>query len=884
MKKLLMAVMFLVMAVAAQAQTYVWQSMDSSVKDGYWDLTQTYNNQGDAVAKFDVSDNAADKKEGAGSVKIAYTVGAGDSWGGYIVRTTVAPTLPNYINLSTGTEFTFWYKVTKPVVTTQAGTVFMEFKLGDFDADNKRDLWYMEMPVDLADASGTWKQAKVSIATSTFKVGGDKTKEWNLQFGDGDQEIQLDKIKGSEIAFVYITGGTATSTPTATGEILMDGFAVTGDAYAPPLVPFVNEASKFTTDVMSWAGAGNTSTMVLTDEATDKPEGTAGALKVDYTAYASQDWGGYCSAQYKIATPPAKMAERTVLSFYVKNAKAVTTSVPKRAMLRVTISEQSNAGQTENWMTKIPIDLTQVSGWTRYDLPLVEKKLIDGDQHPAIGGFGQNGSNGNKIFNPENITQISFDLFAIGAGEDKGPKGEKLTGTILFAMMQLGGFQLVDKTAPAAPVLSAIKGTYSNLVSWGDVANEGTEKYYVYASKSPITSLTAKGVEKIGTDIARGVQVFEHLLKSPKVDKDVTFYYAIQAIDKNQNIGAIGTAGPITNKAKGIPTIALKTPNFVADGNLNEWAGITPFVLKTSNGTGFLVPGDTNTGDADNSAEAVYVALDKNNLYVAYDINDNVVLDDPKYYPGSTWQADAAELFIGLYNMDEVARTVAYKHGKTPDYHLRFNKQKAREDHWEIETTDLLLPGPNYYWNDKFPSGYVIEAKIPLKDLATKRNTAAMPLDEIYVKEGFRVMFDLGIFDADDLTVNRKSRIFWTPSNKDHGYENATLWGFTWLGDTDVIATGVEDAEMPVTYSLDQNYPNPFNPTTQIKYSVANAGNVSLKVFDVLGREVADLVNKHQDAGHYSVNFNASALSSGIYFYRIESGSFVSVKKMMLVK
>jgi len=361
--------------------------------------------------------------------------------------------------------------------------------------------------------------------------------------------------------------------------------------------------------------------------------------------------------------------------------------------------------------------------------------------------------------------------------------------------------------------------------------------------------MPAKGVEKIGTDIVRGVQVFEHLLKSPKVDKDVTFYYAIQAIDKNQNIGAIGNAGPITNKAKGIPTIALKTPNFVADGNLNEWAGITPFVIKTSNGTGFIAAAeDKNDGDADNSAEAVYVALDKNNLYVAYDINDNVVLDDPKYYPGDTWRADAAELFIGLYNMDEVARTVAYKHGKTPDYHLRFNKQKAREDHWEIETTDLLLPGPNYYWNDKFPSGYVIEAKIPLKDLATKRNTAAMPLDEIYVKEGFRVMFDLGIFDADDLTVNRKSRIFWTPSNKDNGYKDATLWGFTWLGDTDVIATGVEDAEMPVTYSLDQNYPNPFNPTTQIKYSVANAGNVSLKVFDVLGREVADLVNKHQDA------------------------------------
>ncbi len=86
------------------------------------------------------------------------------------------------------------------------------------------------------------------------------------------------------------------------------------------------------------------------------------------------------------------------------------------------------------------------------------------------------------------------------------------------------------------------------------------------------------------------------------------------------------------------------------------------------------------------------------------------------------------------------------------------------------------------------------------------------------------------------------------------------------------------------SYSLAQNYPNPFNPTTTIQYSLANTGNVSLKVYDILGREVATLVNGRQTAGEYTVQFNAANLASGIYFYRLQAGDFVQTKKMMLVK
>jgi hypothetical protein len=98
------------------------------------------------------------------------------------------------------------------------------------------------------------------------------------------------------------------------------------------------------------------------------------------------------------------------------------------------------------------------------------------------------------------------------------------------------------------------------------------------------------------------------------------------------------------------------------------------------------------------------------------------------------------------------------------------------------------------------------------------------------------------------------------------------------------LVGGIQTTEIPNYYSLAQNYPNPFNPSTTIKFSVPKTTSVSLKVYDVLGREVAVLVNEVKQAGFHTVDFNASNLASGIYFYKIEAGDFNAVKKMMLVK
>jgi hypothetical protein len=93
-----------------------------------------------------------------------------------------------------------------------------------------------------------------------------------------------------------------------------------------------------------------------------------------------------------------------------------------------------------------------------------------------------------------------------------------------------------------------------------------------------------------------------------------------------------------------------------------------------------------------------------------------------------------------------------------------------------------------------------------------------------------------------------------------------------------------EAAAVPYEYKLETNYPNPFNPSTTINYSLKNHGSVTLRVYNMLGQQVSTLVNEEQQAGPHSVNFDASRLSSGVYFYSIESGSFRASKKMILMK
>jgi hypothetical protein len=97
-------------------------------------------------------------------------------------------------------------------------------------------------------------------------------------------------------------------------------------------------------------------------------------------------------------------------------------------------------------------------------------------------------------------------------------------------------------------------------------------------------------------------------------------------------------------------------------------------------------------------------------------------------------------------------------------------------------------------------------------------------------------------------------------------------------------SAGVHEDTWQMKYTLSQNYPNPFNPTTTISYTVPQSSLVSLKVYDLMGREVASLVNERKPAGTFFVRVDGSKWASGVYFYRIVAGPFMEIKKLLLMK
>lgn len=107
-----------------------------------------------------------------------------------------------------------------------------------------------------------------------------------------------------------------------------------------------------------------------------------------------------------------------------------------------------------------------------------------------------------------------------------------------------------------------------------------------------------------------------------------------------------------------------------------------------------------------------------------------------------------------------------------------------------------------------------------------------------------------------------------------------------WQDTMRIVLTGVPDQRrvLPASYALEQNYPNPFNPSTTIKFELPKSPMVRLSVYDVLGREVSVLVNEKREAGVHEVKFDGTRLASGVYFYRIQEGSYVATRKLLLTR
>lgn len=444
------------------------------------------------------------------------------------------------------------------------------------------------------------------------------------------------------------------------------------------------------------------------------------------------------------------------------------------------------------------------------------------------------------------------------------------------------GNPFIDFTPPPEPTGLFIASDPAfpnvNFVYWDNIDSETGEIYDIYASLDPITDLTAPGVYAVelnvpeGTDPTVGVI---HRIFHPLMNGEISYYYAVSVTDAAGNVSATfaTTVSPFTNIGKKRAIIDLNPPNnFIADGDLSEWAGFVPFRMLPDHPDRVW---GTISDSLDYSAFC-YVAMDNQNLYVAFDVFD----DAYTYQPSNTqpwWEDEAIEFFFGLYELDSSPHTY-FERGEEPDYRVVFKP-------YEIELYDggtIANNTANYYFEPLGMSDYVLEAKIPF-------STIQLPEDTLFTPQpGMTIPFEIFASDADVVNGGTEGRLQfgYNPALNPWG-AGPEVWTFAWVG---MPVLSIDDAnDIVKSYQLHDNYPNPFNPSTTIRFSIPKGEHVTLQIYNVLGALVDVVVDERLEIGIHEARWNAKNLqgqsvSSGIYFYRLQAGSFIETKKMILLR
>jgi hypothetical protein len=289
------------------------------------------------------------------------------------------------------------------------------------------------------------------------------------------------------------------------------------------------------------------------------------------------------------------------------------------------------------------------------------------------------------------------------------------------------------------------------------------------------------------------------------------------------------------------------------------------------------------TNDADLSAK-VWAAWDPTWLYMYAEVKDDKILGTG----AASWQDDGMELKIDPKATDSVANTIF-----APNFTILGGTGS--------DSLNAFAWGAKEYSRRTMTGGYVLEFKVLWDSIYVGAEKIDVAVDSV---------FGLGINFHDNDSLTREASVTWAAFLDDAIWSTSKLLGTVEFKSanklefrstnnmtgrtghtkkydgTDGQATSVEqiDITVPGKFTLGQNYPNPFNPSTTIQFGLPARSNVRIQLFNILGQVVGELVSGEFEAGRHKVTFNASRLSSGVYFYRIEAGDFTDVKKMMLMK
>jgi hypothetical protein len=339
--------------------------------------------------------------------------------------------------------------------------------------------------------------------------------------------------------------------------------------------------------------------------------------------------------------------------------------------------------------------------------------------------------------------------------------------------------------------------------------------------------------------------------------RDQMFRWWAESNNEWQHASLFGTAMMTPGRVVG-DVLDVQKAGFtpVIDGVMEDGWKTIPMVSgpKFDSGTSIELTDDWWDAQMD-----FRVAWDDDNLYMFFNFIDDILNTE-----GGNHEYDGVEIY---FDADNSKTEEAYD--GIDDVQLRFNLGETETSeidvgygssaNWGLSTDAMAYVAQENDAGD----GWDLEVSIPLDDL------------QLVANEEFG--FDAQMNDADDATRDIMRR-WW--SNDNNEWIHANLFGTAML-----VSTAVGDAPAQVEdFSLAQNYPNPFNPATNIKYSVQSRSHVKLAVYDMLGHEVAVLVNEVQNAGSQLVSFDAGNLPSGMYFYKLEAGDQVFTKKMTLLK
>jgi hypothetical protein len=304
--------------------------------------------------------------------------------------------------------------------------------------------------------------------------------------------------------------------------------------------------------------------------------------------------------------------------------------------------------------------------------------------------------------------------------------------------------------------------------------------------------------------------------------------------------------------------------DFVA---LQNYSIITPGVHSGQDGSGMFNDNGAGTNKIGVEVEAYSYAFntqaDVDYILVQYKVKNTNSTALSNVYAGLyTWMSP-----LGYYNSGNITRlntvnklAYTYNSGDTTNLYLGVGLLTNQTLNFKIYTSSEILNGftTQEKW-DGLSNGIVNDSLGPGGNpfvlSAGPFNLAPNQVETI----GFAILN--GTSTTDLITKNNQARL-----------------KYGTVGITNI------STEIPRVFSLSQNYPNPFNPTTNIQFGVPKNSFVNIKVYDLLGREVATLLNEHKQAGTYMVDFNAASLSSGVYFYRMQAGQFADIKRMVVIK